>query len=156
MQISFWKSIFVVLGQGVTTSPSELPTSSSPQQSYSNPPAYPYNIGHTSYSPSIAFGNTNATVSSITTSHSENVSKLLSFFPQWIHIPLLKGSLVRYFTSVPQTSYHLTNKAGGALILPLFSQKCFILWIFKSTYSYMESRNFKATHYGLFSRNDAR
>ena len=69
------KSIFVFLGQGVITSSSELSTSSNPQPSYSIPPAHPYNIGHTSCSPSIAFGNRNATISSITTSHSENVRK---------------------------------------------------------------------------------
>ncbi|KAM7433094.1 hypothetical protein ABFA07_016611 [Porites harrisoni] len=61
--------------KGVINSSSELPTSSSPQPSYSIPPAHPYNIGHTSCSPSIAFGNRNATISSITTSHSENVSR---------------------------------------------------------------------------------
>ena len=133
------KSIFVFLGQGVINSSSELRTSSSPQPSYCIPPAHPYNIGHTSCSPSIAFGNRNATISSITTSHSENVSKFWYFFPQRIHIPLSKGSLVLYFTSVVQTSYHLTNKPCGVLILPLFSHQCSTPWIFKGAIRTVET-----------------
>ena len=152
MQIIFWKSIFVFLGQGVTTSPSELPTSRSPQPSF-NPPAYQYNISHTLHSPSIAFGNRNASISPSFPailimqvnfdifSTKNSYSSLRGF----IGLKEVKEKSI-YFTSVPQTSYHLTNKPCGALILPVFSLQCSILCIFKASYSYMESRNFEVTH----------
>ena len=73
-----YKIYFTSLGQGVTITspPSELPTSSSPQPSHSNPPAYPYNIVHTSFSLSSATGNRNASISPINTGPYDNVSKL--------------------------------------------------------------------------------
>ena len=62
-----------------------------------------------------------------------------NFFPQRIHIPLSKCSLVLYFMSVAQTSYHLTNKPCGVLILPLFSHQCSTPWIFKEAIRTVET-----------------
>ena len=115
------KSIFVFLGQGVITSSSELSTSSDPQPSYSIPPAHPYNIGHTSCSPSIAFGNRNAIISSITTSHSENVRKFWYFFStkdSYSSLKVFIGSLFYVGSSNQLSSDKQT--LWGANFTPLF------------------------------------
>ncbi|CAH3027444.1 unnamed protein product [Porites evermanni] len=92
-------------GVTMTSSPSELPTSSSPQPSYSNPPAYPYNIGHTAYSPSSSTGNRNASISPINTSPYDNVSSFSEASPPGPSMsPPNMFSVVSRLPTIPSTS----------------------------------------------------